>query len=556
MKKKRFLKIICCFCLLLCSTFFLAACGENPVGGYESGSDAPAPDNTPPSTGDDSDVDIDDDGNIKSGEVADFSQYFSGYMVTLNESGDLLVKDDTLGVNKKVLFTALVDRQIDILSQDILNGLNYIYGNYRLTTTNVWGNSIVLNCLVIDAEGKPTDENSPYQYGELTAMTHTDKLLTQLSKSDYDSIYGNNEENKITATLTEININVLSDYQKSLLLNKTQNNNISTENNYFADVTALNLMGASSGQNMRLNKAARLVEDTDKVWKVSQLTTEETKNNLKLMIAQILTNDAGSDYDALISKIDKLGFDSTFNDKLIDVVNENIIGSDRIAEDDKYYKELVDNYDGVINDETIGLMRNNTKLFDSDTGDKKYTTSNSPRLYKGYNKLVPVIVKSALDNKFYGTNISLYPTFSNIAHDYSADATGFKDAHDYSDVTLLAKANTLYTKLVVKIKGSDLSSSEASLEYQLEINGKPVGTKKEIKLSDTEKEFTLDISGYGTSFGEYKGNTEKDVNTKIFEKTTISDSTTETNYIKFNFTNSNGAKFTITFDGYYDKNAQ
>ena len=404
MKKKRFLKIICCFCLLLCSTFFLAACGENPVGGYESGSDAPAPDNTPPSTGDDSDVDIDDDGNIKSGEVADFSQYFSGYMVTLNESGDLLVKDDTLGVNKKVLFTALVDRQIDILSQDILNGLNYIYGNYRLTTTNVWGNSIVLNCLVIDAEGKPTDENSPYQYGELTAMTHTDKLLTQLSKSDYDSIYGNNEENKITATLTEININVLSDYQKSLLLNKTQNNNISTENNYFADVTALNLMGASSGQNMRLNKAARLVEDTDKVWKVSQLTTEETKNNLKLMIAQILTNDAGSDYDALISKIDKLGFDSTFNDKLIDVVNENIIGSDRIAEDDKYYKEINDKniYNGKIDVEILADIYSKTKWLDSDKSEKKYTIDNNPRLYKGYKVVIPALVKRALRNTFEG----------------------------------------------------------------------------------------------------------------------------------------------------------
>ena len=404
MKKKRFLKIICCFCLLLCSTFFLAACGENPVGGYESGSDAPAPDNTPPSTGDDSDVDIDDDGNIKSGEVADFSQYFSGYMVTLNESGDLLVKDDTLGVNKKVLFTALVDRQIEILSQDILNGLNYIYGNYRLTTTNVWGNPIVLNCLVIDAEGKPTDENSPYQYGELTAMTHTDKLLTQLSKSDYDSIYGNNEENKITATLTEININVLSDYQKSLLLNKTQNNNISTKNNYLAYNGALNLIGASLGKNMQLTELSLLDDTTNnnKAWKVSQLTTEETKNNLKLIIAQILSNDAGSDYDALISKIDKLGFDSTFKDKLIDVINENIIGSERISEDNKYYKELVDNYGGMINNTNIIDMRKNTKFDSTDTTEKKYTIENNPRLYKGYKVVIPALVKRALRNTFEG----------------------------------------------------------------------------------------------------------------------------------------------------------
>ncbi len=510
------------------SVFALAGCGGGGEGGSSGGGSETPPDPGPgPGP------------IVEQPKKEAMSKYFSGVKATYTKENIV----DSNGTTKE--FKKFVDRQIDVLAQDLLKRLDYVYGEYRLNPLNLnhWGESYDLSDPYSTRGYVYRDMKNPADY---YARTDSTNILAQLSNAEINKIFFDTDD---PVTLTEVNIDDLSDYQRSLLI-------IETEDNYLADVSALNLIGASSGQNMRLSKTAGLVEDTDKVWKVSQLTTEETKNNLKLMIAQILTNDAGSDYDALISKIDKLGFDSTFNDKLIDVVNENIIGSDRIAEDDKYYKELVDNYDGVINDETIGLMRNNTKLFDSDTGDKKYTTSNSPRLYKGYNKLVPVIVKSALDNKFYGTNISLYPTFSNIAHDYSADATGFKDAHDYSDVTLLAKANTLYTKLVVKIKGSDLSSSEASLEYQLEINGKPVGTKKEIKLSDTEKEFTLDISGYGTSFGEYKGNTEKDVNTKIFEKTTISDSTTETNYIKFNFTNSNGAKFTITFDGYYDKNAQ
>ena len=501
------------------SVFALAGCGGGCEGGSSGGgSETPPTPPTPPTP-------------VEQPKKEAMSKFFSGVKATYTKENIV----DSNGTTKE--FKKFVDRQIDVLAQDLLKRLDYVYGEYRLNPLNLnhWGESYDLSDPYSTRGYVYRDMKNPADY---YARTDSTNILAQLSNAEINKIFFDTDD---PVTLTEVNIDDLSDYQRSLLI-------IETPNNYLAYNGALNLIGASLGKNMQLTELSLLDDTTnnDKVWKVSQLTTEETKNNLKLIIAQILSNDAGSDYDALISKIDKLGFDSTFKDKLIDVINENIIGSDRIAEDDKYYKELVDNYSGIINSEAILAMMDN----------EKYTTTYSPRLYKGYKKLVPVIVNSALDNKFYGTNISLYPTFSNIAHDYSTDATGFKDAHDYNDVTLLAKANTLYTKLVVKIKGSDLSSSEASLEYQLEINGKPVGTKKEIKLSETEKEFTLDISGYGTSFGEYKGNTEKDVNTKIFEKTTISDSNTETNYIKFNFTNSNGAKFTITFDGYYDKNAQ
>ena len=375
MKKKRFLKIICCFCLLLCSTFFLAACGENPVGGYESGSDAPAPDNTPPSTGDDSDVDIDDDGNIKSGEVADFSQYFSGYMVTLNQSGDIKIKDDVSG--KEVEFSTLVDRQIDVLAQDILNGLNHIYGYFRKDNTDNWSKQIALYSL---------EKDTPYQYGKLSGMTYTEKLLKTLDSVD--------------TTLAVVDIDDLSDYQKSLLI-------IDPDNNLLASTEFFNLIGASYGQNMILVKKAggyRLESDDTKKWLVSDLSSSsiDTKNYLKLMIAQELTENFSDSYDTLIEKIDTLGYTSNFTETLINIINNKIIGSKRIEEDNDYYNELDKEYGGVIDVFNIKNIDSNTKSDSTDTTEKKYTTTYSPRLYKGYKVVIPALVKRALRNTFEG----------------------------------------------------------------------------------------------------------------------------------------------------------
>ena len=139
MKKRRFFKIICCFCLLLCSTLFLTACtgGGSGDSGSNSGYDSdnppqPDPDKQPPSSGDDSDIDIDDDGNIGgNGQVADFSDYFYGYMGMIKGNDEFEVQDEATG--SKVKFNALLDRQFDVLAQDILYRLTYVYG-YNGTT--------------------------------------------------------------------------------------------------------------------------------------------------------------------------------------------------------------------------------------------------------------------------------------------------------------------------------------------------------------------------------------------------------------------------------------
>ena len=466
------------------------------------------------------------DANRTPAKKSAMSDYFSGVKATYAKE---TVVDSNGSTTKE--FKKFVDRQIDVFAQDLLKRLDYVYGEYRLNPLNLnhWGESYELSDPYSTRGYVYRNMKNPADY---YARTDSTNILAQLSNAEINKIFFDNDD---PVTLTEVNIDDLSDYQRSLLI-------IETKNNYLAYNGALNLIGASLGKNMQLTELSLLDDTTnnDKVWKVSQLTTEETKNNLKLTIAQILTNDTCSDYDALISKIDKLGFDSTFKDKLIDVINENIIGSERIAEDDKYYKELVDNYSGTINSAAILAMMDN----------ERYTTTYSPRLYKGYSKLIPAIVKSALENKFNGTNVSLYPSFSNTAVVYTDNADGFAEAHNYESVTLLAKANTPYTKLVAKIKGADLTGS-ATLGYEVIVNGEAVGTKQNVTITNDGKEIVIDIAKSG-AFGNFDGTTDIDVNNKVFEQSRVENKNTN-NYVTITFTNESGVKFTVTFDGYYNK---
>ena len=259
------------------------------------------------------------------------------------------------------------------------------------------------------------------------------------------------------------------------------------------------------------------------------------------MIAQELVGDEGDDYDALIGLIDTLGYKPDFSENLIKIIN-NIIGVDRINEDNTYYGIIKNQYKGKINADTVKAI--------NDSAD--YSGTNSPRLYKGYNVIVPQIVKSALENKFLDTQVSLYPAFNKKAVDYTTNAAGFAEARRYETMTLIPKVNTDYTKLAVKIKGVDVGGG-AALSFDVKINDSQIYHKR-VSLTNEEQVLEIDLSEYGsrTPFEAYQGNKTADVNNNIFVNSIVED-IDEYNFIKFTFDNRNNAKFTVTFDGYYDK---
>ncbi|MDY5041987.1 MAG: hypothetical protein SPF07_03370 [Eubacteriales bacterium] len=408
MKKRRFFKIICCFCLLLCSTFFLTACtgggsgGSGSSSGYDSDNPPkPDPDKQPPSSGDDSDIDIDDDGNIGgNGQVADFSDYFYGYMGMIKGNDDFEVQDEATG--SKVKFNALLDRQFDVLAQDILYRLAYVYGDrsdsssFKLTVNN----------------------SVTYKYNNNEAIVDINKLLSS------------NVKNEDVSDLISININDINDYQKSIMI-------ADNGANYLFDSSILDLSKAIQGKNMSITKkGSNKTLDannsvSDKKWKwyiendsdfinYANFANTSRVNSFKMALAQIVTGNTVTgeytkeNYDKLISSMDYLGYlKSSFiykinnieHNKLVDFINNYIIGTELITIDNGYFKDINDKYNGLINDDTIVEIDNST-VFNSNI------SNDSARLYKGYSVVVPAIVNQALNNTFESTKTSLYPYYA------------------------------------------------------------------------------------------------------------------------------------------------
>lgn len=454
------------------------------------------------------------------------SKYFSGVKATYTKE-NFLDSD-----NQAREFKDLVDRQIDVLAQDILTRLNYVYGDLR-TSKSKWLSSPALT----DAADSTGDYRyyGKYEGGSngLAARVETAALLTTLSESDYNALDDD------TLKLTEINIDSLEDYQKSLVISNTSKN-------YLALERVQCLIGAANGGSMKIDYTDDfkvLMSDENKKWAVTDLTSEDAKNSLKLLIAQEITKNSDTDYDSLLNEINKLGFEDDFEKALENIINNSIIGNDRITEDMEYYNILKKDYHGIINFA-------NTNAINSE---EKYNTNYSPRLFKGYNIVVPALVKSALNNKFENTDVSIYPSFSKTAVNYTTNTEGFSEAHDYESVTLLSKANTPYTKLVIKISGKDINGSSVKLKYQVYVNGERKGAQSRIDLTNDEQIIEIDkFKDSGMKFNAYSGNKTADINTNIFTKSVVNDEDTD-GYIKLSFINDSGVKFKITFDGYYNK---
>lgn len=466
------------------------------------------------------------DSNRTPSQKGEMSKYFSGVKATYTKENFLDSDNQTRD------FKYLVDRQIDVLTQDILTRLNYVYGDLRADQANewVWGASFELRELDGQDAYKYDDSVSGFKR---VAKVYTENMLAELSDDEFDAI------DEGTTILREINIDELSDYQKALLIKKSSSNYLNNNN-------AMNLINAANGGAMSvfddgLNKI--LVDDSSKKWLVSDLTSKDATDALKLMIAQELTGKESVNYDYLIGKIDTLGYEPSFSDKLINIINNKIIGADRISEDNGYYDIIKNKYEGKITADNVKSMNANSE----------YSDTNSPRLYKGYKVIVKQLVKSALSNKFSNTQVSLYPEFSKKAVDYTSNANGFSEAHAYDTMTLLPKANTPYTKLVVKIKGLNITTSDVTLYYEVKVNATLI-VDNVMNLTNEEQTIVIYVSRFSSKnpFSAYKGTKDTDTNTNIFVNSKVFDKD-ESDFIKFTFTNDSEAKFTVAFDGYFDK---
>ncbi len=397
MKKRKILNLICCFALVLCSTLMFAACFKNPTPGYESESSAPEPDEEtkPPSSGDDSDIEIDDDGEVSGGEIADFSDYFNGYVVLSNGDSTFKVYDEV--TKTEVTFNDLLDRQIDVLAQQIIYGLTYVYG-YDTNKDNREQNQLILLDYLLNKE-----DGVEYKLNNNNAVVNSENVLFNLT----------NPPDKENGELLEVDIDSIEDFQESLI--------IINDNNYLNFNGALSIVGAIEGRFMTIGNRDLLSADADesKAWKMSFTPSnyvsysEEYKEDIKLgIIKAIYGEETTLGYNQILDKINNLGFyDITKNsnqiNSIVNFIYENIIGQELVNKDNEYANYMNNNYNGIINDDVLDEIQ-----IEMEEG--TFTNSNNPRFYKGYSIVVPAIVSQAINNTFQNTETSLYPTFARV----------------------------------------------------------------------------------------------------------------------------------------------
>lgn len=344
-------------------------------------------------------------------------------------------------------FNEILDRQIDLLAQDILYRLTYVYG-YNKTAHNRTQN----------AKFTLKNGENDFSYQRNNAAVDSKTLLAAQQES--------------VTELRSVNIDDIADFQKSIQLVEGINALLNTNALYFS--------GAIEGKVMFLEKGFGV--DTlsfssvaEKYWKWGEgltkstyedLATESNVNAMKVAIAQTLAgetvNGNFATYQTTLAKINALGYENFDSEKLVNFIKSNVIGETLVNKDDEYASEFKTKYNGIIDSACINSINKNTVFVDD-------TCNDSPRLYKGYSMVLPAIVSQAIGNTFENTTQKIYPAMNRYAVKSSENLNAFaNEAQAYDSIILMPKAEISATKLALKIKGAN------NIGVKCEINGEAV----------------------------------------------------------------------------------
>lgn len=419
-------------------------------------------------------------------------------------------------------FNEILDRQFDLLAQDILYRLTYVYG-YNQTTHNRTKN----------AKFTLKNGEKDFSYQGNNAVVNSNTLLAAKQES--------------VTELRVVNIDDIADFQKSITLTSGKN--------YLLRNNAFDLSGAIEGRNLKLEEdisAPTLVStaDKNKAWNwysdanstYSEFATQSNVNKMKMAIAQVAANKAADGnyseaaYNTALAEIGALGFDGFDNAKLVKFIKSNAIGDSLVNKDDEYAGTIKTAYGGIINAATIKSIN----------GNGAYTDTDNPRLYKGYSMVLPAIVSQAIGNTFENTTQKIYPAMNRYAVQSFDNLSAVANAAQaYESIVLMPKAEISATKLALKIKGAN------NIGVKCEINGEAV----QVTASNDGELLLIDLHAYTKKIGAYNGGKENDFSLDLFGNSGAGAAgiNNGAHYIKLIFENPTGGKFSVEIDGYYNK---
>lgn len=416
-------------------------------------------------------------------------------------------------------FNEILDRQFDLLAQDILYRLTYVYG-YNQTAHNRTQNAKFTL--------KNGENNFTYQGNN--AVVNSNTLLA----AKQDSV----------TELTSVNIADINDFQKSIV--------ILDSDNILLHSSAFDLSGAIEGRNMQLKKqygSCVLGKADSKQWNwysnenstYSDFATKANINKMKMAIAQVEANKAADGnyseaaYNTALAEIGALGFDGFDSAKLVKFIKTNVIGDSLVNKDDEYADTINQKYRGTIDVESIKAMNN----------DSAYTNTDSPRLYKGYSMVLPAIVSQAIGNTFETTTQKIYPAMNRYAVQSFETLNGANTAQKYASIVLMPKTEISATKLAIKINGA------SNVSVKCEINGEAV----QVSAVNDGELLLIDLHAFTKKIGAYNGGKENDFSLDLFGNSGAGAAgiNNGAHYIKLIFENPTGGKFSVEIDGYYNK---
>lgn len=420
-------------------------------------------------------------------------------------------------------FNEILDRQIDLLAQDILYRLTYVYG-YNQTTHNRTQN----------AKFTLKNGEKDFSYQGNNAVVNSNTLLAAKQES--------------VTELTSANITEITDFQKSIV--------ILDSDNILLHSSAFDLSGAIEGRNMQLKKqygSCVLGKADSKQWNwysnenstYSDFATKANINKMKMAIAQVAANKAADGnysetaYNTALAEIGALGFDGFDSAKLVKFIKSNVIGDSLVNKDDEYASTIKTEYNGIIDDNSLVEI-------DGETTFTSNIATDSPRLYKGYSMVLPAIVSQAIGNTFENTTQKIYPAMNRYAVQSSENLSAFaNEAQAYDSIILMPKAEISATKLALKIKGAN------NIGVKCEINGEAV----QVTASNDGELLLIDLHAYTKKIGAYNGSKENDFSLDLFGNSGAGAAgiNNGAHYIKLIFENPNGGKFSVEIDGYYNK---
>lgn len=419
-------------------------------------------------------------------------------------------------------FNEILDRQFDLLAQDILYRLTYVYG-YNQTTHNRTKN----------AKFTLKNGEKDFSYQGNNAVVNSNTLLAAKQES--------------VTELRVVNIDDIADFQKSITLTSGKN--------YLLRNNAFDLSGAIEGRNLKLEEdisAPTLVStaDKNKAWNwysdanstYSEFATQSNVNKMKMAIAQVAANKAADGnyseaaYNTALAEIGALGFDGFDNAKLVKFIKSNAIGDSLVNKDDEYAGTIKTAYGGIINAATIKSIN----------GNGAYTDTDNPRLYKGYSMVLPAIVSQAIGNTFENTAQKIYPAMNRYAVQSFDNLSAVANAAQaYESIVLMPKTEISATKLALKIKDAN------NIGVKCEIGGEAV----QVTVSKDGELLLIDLHAYTKKIGAYNGGKENDFSLDLFGNSGAGAAGIKNgaHYIKLIFENPNGGKFSVEIDGYYNK---